>query len=192
MRSSSALVLHLLRLHATRISVTPSSLQTSPLLSVLPHLLRPESSTLTSLHSLRFVLPYSVQAVESQVRVTHILITLLAVLKTFQFVLTILLCVQRTNLFNAHPKSLQFDRGTDEPKPEVATSRLRQALLTISGFYSKESQLLRGGSPFYSITFVATCYCSHLHRQLWYAGSKNLYQAVVQQAANKQLYKGDC
>ena len=51
---------------------------------------------------------------------------------------------QRTNLFNAHPKSLQFDRGTDEPKPEVATSRLRQALLTISGFYSKESQLLRG------------------------------------------------
>ncbi|KAL3156578.1 hypothetical protein ABBQ38_000868 [Trebouxia sp. C0009 RCD-2024] len=70
---------------------------------------------------------------------------------------------RRIDLFNAHPKSLQFDRGTDEPKPEVATSRLRQALLTISGFYSKESQLLRG--------------------------SKNLYQAVVQQAANKQLYE---
>ena len=55
-----------------------------------------------------------------------------------------MLHLQRTDLFNAHPKSLQFDRGTDEPKPEVATSRLRQALLTISGFYSKESQLLRG------------------------------------------------
>lgn len=56
----------------------------------------------------------------------------------------LLIHLQRTDLFNAHPKSLQFDRGTDEPKPEVATSRFRQALLTISGFYSKESQLLRG------------------------------------------------
>lgn len=165
MRSSSALVLHLLRQHAVRMSATPSSLQASPLLSVLPHLLRPELSSLTSLHSLRFALPYSVQAVESQVRVTHILITSLAVsflMKTFRFVLTILLCVQRTNLFNAHPKSLQFDRGTDEPKPEVATSRLRQALLTISGFYSKESQLLRGGHLFYNNTIVATCHLQSL------------------------------
>ena len=52
--------------------------------------------------------------------------------------------MQRTDLFNALPKSLHFDRGTDEPKPEVATSRFRQLLLSISGFYSKESQLLRG------------------------------------------------
>ena len=159
MRSSSALMLHFLRQHATRMSAK-TSLQTSPLVSVLPHLLRPESSTLTSLYSLHLVLPYSIQAVESQVRVTVIQLTSLVIslLEDLHFVLTILLWLQRTNLFNAHPKSLQFDRGTDEPKPEVATSRLRQALLTISGFYSKESQLLRGGPLSHSNTIAGASY----------------------------------
>lgn len=58
--------------------------------------------------------------------------------------LTLRLSLQRTDLFNSHPRSLQYDRLTDEPKPEVAHSRFRQLLLSISGFYSKESQLLRG------------------------------------------------
>ena len=43
-----------------------------------------------------------------------------------------------------------------------------------------------------AIQLQARLTCSHLHEQLWHAGSKNLYQAVVQQAANQQLYKGDC
>lgn len=48
------------------------------------------------------------------------------------------------DLFNSHPRSLQYNRLTEEPRPEVAHSRFRQLLLSISGFYSRESQLLRG------------------------------------------------
>lgn len=130
------MMLHVLRQHAAQIYRQPG-LQAHPLFSVLPQLLRPEVSSLVSLSSFCTAAGSSTQVVEPRFK--------------------------RTDLFNAHPRSLQYDRPTDEPRPEVATSRFRQALLTISGFYSKESQLLRG--------------------------SKNLYQAVVQQAAEPRLYE---
>ena len=95
--------------------------------------------------------------------------------------------MQRAELFNAHPKSLFFHRDTDEPRPEVATSRFRQALLTISGFYSKESQLLRGNA---NTVLIGAAYRSYKCNELS-AGSKNLYQATVQQAADPRLYEGD-
>ena len=72
MRSSSALVLHVLRQHTARMSATPTNSQTSPLLCVLPHLWQPESSMPTSLYGLRFALPYSAHAAQSHFKVdTH-------------------------------------------------------------------------------------------------------------------------
>ena len=58
----------------------------------------------------------------------------------------VLLLLQGLN-FRAMPaRSLEWDRPVEQPRPEVEHSKFRQLLLSISGFYSKESQLLRGRS----------------------------------------------
>ena len=152
MRAPNSMMLHVLRQHAAHTYRQPE-LQVHPLFSVLPHLLRPEVSSLVSLSSFSTAAGSSTQVVEPRFKVIDRLISV----EPAEFALParpspqkIKTCtrsassVQRTDLFNAHPRSLQYDRPTDEPRPEVATSRFRQALLTISGFYSKESQLLRG------------------------------------------------
>ena len=55
------------------------------------------------------------------------------------------LLLQQGLNFRAVPaRSLEWDRPVEQPRPEVEQSRFRQLLLSISGFYSKESQLLRG------------------------------------------------
>ena len=196
MRSSSALVVHLLRQHATRISAKPTSLQTSSLVSVLPHLLRPESSALTSLYSLQFVVPCSVQAAQSQVRVTSVLITLLLIWRIFT------LCSQHCYTCSAqicltHIRSLFNSTGV------LMSQSQKWQQADFGRHYSQYLAFTAKKASFYEVAHcsraslfqgnkvaVAHFTCSHLHEQLWHAGSKNLYQAVVQQAADKQLYKG--
>ncbi len=56
----------------------------------------------------------------------------------------------RSNLFNAPPASLAFDRHHAQPKPEAEQSALRRAFLRLAGFYSRESSILRGGRGLYS------------------------------------------
>ena len=55
-----------------------------------------------------------------------------------------LLLLQGLNFRAVPARSLEWDRPVEQPRPEVEQSKFRQLLLSISGFYSKESQLLRG------------------------------------------------
>lgn len=62
------------------------------------------------------------------------------------------------------PRSLAYERAVEQPAPGVEESWFRRTLLTIGGFYSRESRLIRG--------------------------AKVLYTDVVEQATNKNFYKG--
>ena len=53
----------------------------------------------------------------------------------------------------------------DQPAPGVEESWIRKALLTLGGFYSRESRLIRGAN--------------------------GLYTDIVEQATNKDFYTGD-
>ena len=63
------------------------------------------------------------------------------------------------------PRSLACERAVEQPAPGVEESWLRRTLLTIGGFYSRESRLIRG--------------------------AKVLYNDIVEQATNKDFYKGE-
>ena len=63
------------------------------------------------------------------------------------------------------PRSLAYERATEQPAPGVEESWLRRTLLTIGGFYSRESRLIRG--------------------------AKVLYNDITEQATNKDFYKGE-
>jgi hypothetical protein len=62
------------------------------------------------------------------------------------------------------PRSLAHERAVEQPAPGTEESWWRKALLTIGGFYSRESRLIRG--------------------------AKVLYHDIVEQATNKDFYKG--
>ena len=62
------------------------------------------------------------------------------------------------------PRSLAHERAIEQPAPGVEESWLRRTLLTIGGFYSRESRLIRG--------------------------AKVLYNDITEQATNKEFYKG--
>ena len=70
----------------------------------------------------------------------------------------------QAHLSNLGPRSLAHDRPTEEPRPGVQESWFTRTLLTIGGYYSRESRLIRG--------------------------AKVLYSDVVEQATNPDLYKG--
>ncbi len=75
MRAPSSMMLHVLRQHAAQIYRQPG-LQVHPLFSVLPHLLRPEVSSLVSLSSFSTAAGSSTQVVEPQFKVFGRLISL--------------------------------------------------------------------------------------------------------------------
>ncbi len=62
------------------------------------------------------------------------------------------------------PRSLAYERAVEQPAPGVEESWFRRTLLTIGGFYSRESRLIRG--------------------------AKVLYNDIVEQATNKDFYNG--
>jgi hypothetical protein len=65
---------------------------------------------------------------------------------------------------NLTPRSLAHERPTLEPLPGVEQSWFKRTLLKIGGYYSRESRLIRG--------------------------AKALYEDIVEQATNKELYEG--
>jgi hypothetical protein len=67
-------------------------------------------------------------------------------------------------LFNSQPRSLAAEVPTDVPAPGVEENFFTRTLLRVAGFYSKESQHIRG--------------------------AKALYADVVQQATDKRLFDG--
>ena len=63
-----------------------------------------------------------------------------------------------------NPRSLAYERAVEQPAPGTEESWIRKTLLTIGGFYSRESRLIRG--------------------------AKVLYNDIVEQATNKDFYTG--
>ena len=74
-RAPNTMMLHVLRQHAAQISRQPG-LPVHPLFSVLPHLLRPEVSSLVSLSSFSTAAGSSTQTVEPQFKVIGRLISI--------------------------------------------------------------------------------------------------------------------
>ena len=74
------------------------------------------------------------------------------------------LCPWQAHLSNLGPRSLAHDRPTEAPRPGTEESWFTRMLLTVGGYYSRESRLIRG--------------------------AKVLYADVVEQATNRELYKG--
>jgi hypothetical protein len=72
--------------------------------------------------------------------------------------------VLQAKLFNSQPRSLEADITVDEPAPGVEENFFTRSLLKVAGFYSRESQLIRG--------------------------ARTLYSDVVQQGTNKALFEG--
>ena len=70
----------------------------------------------------------------------------------------------QAHLANLGPRSLAHERPVEEPRPGVEQNWLQRWLLTIGGYYSRESRLLRG--------------------------AKVLYRGIVEQATHKPLYDG--
>ena len=71
----------------------------------------------------------------------------------------------QAELLGLTPRSLAYERAVEQPAPGVEESWFRRTLLTIGGFYSRESRLIRG--------------------------AKVLYTDIVEQATNKDFYKGE-
>ncbi|KAK9908990.1 hypothetical protein WJX75_005649 [Coccomyxa subellipsoidea] len=69
----------------------------------------------------------------------------------------------KAQIINLGPRSLAYDRPTEVPVPGAEQSWLKRSLLHIGGYYTRESQLIRG--------------------------SKVLYSDIVEQATNKEFYK---
>ncbi|CAL5222683.1 g5083 [Coccomyxa viridis] len=69
----------------------------------------------------------------------------------------------KAELMGLTPRSLACERAVEQPAPGVEESWFRRTLLTIGGFYSRESRLIRG--------------------------AKVLYNDIVEQATNKDFYK---
>ncbi|CAL8461833.1 g1364 [Coccomyxa elongata] len=69
----------------------------------------------------------------------------------------------KAHITNLGPRSLAYDRATEEPVPGAEQSWFKRSLLHIGGFYTRESQLIRG--------------------------SKVLYSDIVEQATNRDFYK---
>ncbi len=70
----------------------------------------------------------------------------------------------QAQIINLGPRSLAHDRPLEVPVPGAEQSWLKRSLLHIGGYYTKESQLIRG--------------------------SKVLYSDIVEQATNKDFYTG--
>lgn len=145
MRTSALTLLHVLRQSAGASAGRCQSREASTLLSALPYILEANASRPRTISRCQ-IASFASQAAAAQPLVW----TLQAYITVISLNSTALkrdpcCLLQRRDLFNTHPRSLQYDRPSEEPRPEVAHSRIRQALLTLSGFYSKESQLLRGG-----------------------------------------------
>lgn len=70
----------------------------------------------------------------------------------------------QAELMGLTPRSLAYERAVEQPAPGTDESWWRRSLLTIGGFYSRESRLIRG--------------------------AKVLYHDIVEQATNKDFYKG--
>ena len=70
----------------------------------------------------------------------------------------------QAHLSNLGPRSLAHDRPTEAPRPGTEESWFTRMLLTIGGYYSRESRLIRG--------------------------AKVLYADIIEQATNRELYKG--
>ena len=71
----------------------------------------------------------------------------------------------QASLFNTRPQSLAEDRLTEEPRPGTEQNVFTRLLLRVGGYYSKDSQLIRG--------------------------AKYLYSDIVEQSTNPALYEGD-
>ena len=70
----------------------------------------------------------------------------------------------QAHLSNLGPRSLAYDRPTEAPRPGTEESWFTRMLLTVGGYYSRESRLIRG--------------------------AKVLYADIVEQATNRELYRG--
>lgn len=65
---------------------------------------------------------------------------------------------------NLGPRSLAYERPIQQPAPGVEQSWFTRTMLKIGGYYSRESQLIRG--------------------------AKLLYEDVVEQSTNKEFFEG--